>query len=224
MRTLAVGDIHGCFTALAALMEAVAIQPDDCLITLGDYIDRGPDSRAVVEWLMRWQTKGRLIALRGNHEAMLLAARLDRPHFDEWLACGGREALASYTLLPGVGDLADIPDEHWRFIENTQLWWETKTHFFVHANVYPDLPLAEQPEYMLLWEKFDDPAPHESGKTMICGHTPQKLGRPRSVGHAVCIDTWVYRGGWLTCLDVDSGRYWQANQRGEIREGMLDEI
>jgi serine/threonine protein phosphatase 1 len=76
---------------------------------------------------------------------------------------------------------------------------------------------------MLLWEKFGDPPPHISGKTMICGHTPQKSGRPKSVGHAVCLDTWVYGDGWLTCLDVERGNYWQANQRGEVREGWLEE-
>jgi serine/threonine protein phosphatase 1 len=221
MRTLALGDVHGCFTAVTALMEAVALKPDDCLIGLGDYIDRGPDSCAVVEWMIQREATGRLIALRGNHEAMLLAAREDSQHLTEWLACGGRESLASYSFLPDGGDLTDIPDLHWRFFERTRLWWETQTHFFVHANVYPDMPLEEQPDYMLLWEKFDDPPPHESGKTMICGHTPQRSGQPRSVGHAVCLDTWVYRTGWLTCLDIGSGRYWQANQRGETREGRL---
>jgi serine/threonine protein phosphatase 1 len=155
---------------------------------------------------------------------MLLAAREDRQHLEEWLACGGREALASYSFLPDGGHLADIPDEHWRFIERTELWCENPTHIFVHANVYPNMSLDEQPEYMLLWEKFDDPAPHCSSKTMICGHTPQKSGRPCNVGHAVCIDTGVYRGGWLTCLDVNSGRYWQANQDGQTRDGWLDDL
>jgi serine/threonine protein phosphatase 1 len=71
---------------------------------------------------------------------------------------------------------------------------------------------------------FDDPAPHESGKIMVCGHTSQKVGRPRNVGHAVCIDTRAYgEVGWLTCLDVASGRYWQANQKGETRAGWLED-
>lgn len=222
MRTLALGDIHGCFKALTALMDAVSLQPDDRLIALGDYIDRGPNSFAVVEWLIRRRATGHLVALRGNHEQMVLAAREDRPHLEEWLACGGRAALASYAHFPGEGDLADIPEDHWRFFEQTRLWWETRTHIFVHAGVHPDLPMDEQPKYMLLWEKFHDPPPHVSGKQMICGHTPQRSGRPRSIGHAVCLDTWVYRNGWLTCLDVDTGRYWQADQQGVTRTGMLD--
>jgi len=84
------------------------------------------------------------------------------------------------------------------------------------------MPLNEQPDYMLFWEKFDNPPPHESGKIMVCGHTPQKNGLPRSIGHAVCIDTRVHAGGWLTCLDVSSGRYWQANENQQTRKGFLE--
>src|SRR5947199_381837 len=80
------------------------------------------------------------------------------------------------------GQLADVPDPHWDFLERqTRTYHETATHFFVHANAYPDYPLAEQPESVLLWEFFDNPPPHESGKVMVCGHTPQKSGRPKSV-------------------------------------------
>jgi len=74
---------------------------------------------------------------------------------------------------------------------------------------------------MLYWEQFNDP-PHESGKIMVCGHTPQRSGRPRDIGHAVCIDTGAHAGGWLTCLDVMSGTYWQANQQGQTRTGILE--
>ena len=90
-------------------------------------------------------------------------------------------------------------------------------------NAYPDIPLAEQPAYMLRWEPFDDPPPHESGKVMVCGHTSQKTGRPRNLGHALCIDTHAHGGGWLTCLDPRAGRLWQASERGEVREGWVDD-
>jgi serine/threonine protein phosphatase 1 len=75
---------------------------------------------------------------------------------------------------------------------------------------------------MLYWEHFRNPPAHVSGKVMVCGHTPQKSGRPRSIGHAICIDTWVYGKGWLTCLDVESGKYRQANERGETRSDWLE--
>lgn len=225
MRTLAIGDIHGCFRALTKLAEFASIKPDDLLITLGDYVDRGPNSRAVVDWLIDRAQRGKLVALRGNHELMMLEARNDEQALKRWLDCGGDAALASYSPLDDKGRIGDVPDEHCTFLETqTRAWYETSTHFFVHANAYPEMPLDEQPDFMLYWEQFDDPPPHESGKTMICGHTPQKSGRPRSIGHAVCIDTWACGRGWLTCLDVASGRYWQANEQGAARGGWLDEV
>jgi serine/threonine protein phosphatase 1 len=223
MRHLAVGDIHGCFKALTTLAAFVPLQPDDVLITLGDYVNRGPDSCAVLDWLIAYQKKAQLVALRGNHEIMMLQARSDDEALQCWLQCGGDAALTSYSPFGDSGKLADVPDEHWRFLEeDTHAWHETDTHFFVHANAYPDCPLAEQPDFMLYWESFDNPPPHQSGKVMVCGHTSQKSGLPRNAGHAVCIDTWACGKGWLTCLDVGSGRYWQANQGGETRASWLE--
>ena len=112
MRTLAVGDIHGCFRALDALATFAAFTPDDRVITLGDYVDRGPDSRRVIEWLVDRNENGRLVPLRGNHELMMLAARQSDRHHDEWLACGGDAVLSSYC----TDRLDDIPDDHWRFL------------------------------------------------------------------------------------------------------------
>ena len=65
------------------------------------------------------------------------------------------------------------------------------------------------------------PEKHCSGKVMVCGHSEVRSGVPLNLGHAVCIDTRAYAGGWLTCLDVESGHYWQANERGGVREGEL---
>lgn len=76
---------------------------------------------------------------------------------------------------------------------------------------------------MLYWERFGNPAPHESGLTMVCGHTSQQSGDPLNVGHAICIDTSACRGGWLTCLDVDTMFCWQASESGDVRSFWLDE-
>jgi serine/threonine protein phosphatase 1 len=223
VRYLAIGDIHGCFHALRALEVAVPFTADDVLVTLGDYVDRGPDSCAVLDFLIARSKGGNLVALRGNHEVMMLRARDDTAALREWLSCGGDAALASYSPFDDGGRLADVPDEHWQFMEEqTRAWFEIDTHFFVHANAYPECPLDEQPDFMLYWESFHDPPRHCCGKIMVCGHTPQKRGVPRNLGHAVCIDTWVYGKGWLTCLDVATGRYWQANQRGQTRTGWLE--
>jgi serine/threonine protein phosphatase 1 len=222
-RVLAIGDIHGCSRALDRLLTVVAPQPEDLVVTLGDYVDRGPDSSGVIARMLKLKGRCRHIALRGNHEVMMLAARAGGDKEREWLRCGGRVALRSYSVLGDAGKLVDVPDEHWHFLEQDCVdWYETETHFFVHANAYPDLAVHEQPEYMLFWEPFHRPARHESGKVMVCGHTPQKSGWPRNLGHAVCLDTWVYGRGWLSCLDVTTGRLWQANQAGQQRTGWVD--
>jgi serine/threonine protein phosphatase 1 len=226
MRTLVIGDIHGCLTALQTLLDFVAPTPEDRLVALGDYVDRGPDSRGVLDFLIGMHAGGRLIALRGNHDEMMTEARAGTKS-DRllWLACGGRETLQSYGIAdPETSDMKEIPESHWFFLERECVdWYEMETHLFVHANAYPDLPLDDQPRYMLLWEKVYAPSLHISGKVMICGHTRQKSGRPRNWGAAVCIDTGVYdTDGWLTCLDITTGRYWQADQNGRRREGTLD--
>jgi serine/threonine protein phosphatase 1 len=224
MRHLVIGDIHGCYRALSTLAVFVPFQPDDVLITLGDYVDRGPDSRAVLDFLIARRGHGPLVALRGNHEVIMLKARYSAEGLRGWKEMGGDWALRTYAPLWRTGTPDDIPEAHWEFLErHTRRYYEIESHFFVHANAHPDVPLAEQPDYMLFWEFFKNPAPHQSGKVMVCGHTAQRSGRPLDLGHAICIDTGVCSGGWLTCLDVASGRYWQANERGETRQGRLGE-
>lgn len=225
-RVLAIGDIHGCTGALDTLLTAVNLRPCDQLITLGDYVDRGPDSKGVINRLIPLHETGQLIALRGNHEQMMLQARSNSKYVSPWLGCGGEATLASYSSSSNMAQLSDVPDNHWDFLENRCVrWYETEQHFFVHANAYPDLPLAEQPDYMLFWEPFENPGKHFSGKTMVCGHSCQKSGKPLNLGHAICIDTWAYsKAGWLTCLDVTSGRVWQANQSSQLRKAWINDL
>jgi serine/threonine protein phosphatase 1 len=217
MRLFAIGDIHGCASALRCLDRELKFGDSDTVVTLGDYVDRGPDSRAVIEHLLELRSRCRLVTLRGNHEVMMLRARDDRSFLPKWLTYGGAEALDSY----GAATFADIPDAHWDFIESTVFYHEEEQDFFVHANVVPDLPLMQQPEKTLLWAHFGVPRPHVSGRRMLCGHTAQKSGRPLNYGHAVCLDTYAYGGGWLTCLDVATNACWQASQEGALRQEML---
>lgn len=194
---------------------------DDLLVTLGDYVDRGPNTCGVLDWLIARNSQGHLIPLCGNHEIMMLQALDDDTTLRYWCDMGGAAALASYAN-GNRGQLSDVPDEHWQFLDHeTKRYYETDTHFFVHANARPDWPLAEQPDEVLFWERFENTPPHQSGKIMICGHTAQKSGLPLDIGHAVCIDTWAYGRGWLTCLDPKTGEYWQANQLGETRKDRL---
>jgi serine/threonine protein phosphatase 1 len=225
MRTLAIGDIHGCLRAFDAILEEVDPQPDDVLVTLGDYVDRGPDSKGVLERMLELKTRCRFLPLKGNHDLMMLAARQDQEHFADWLEIGGKQTLVSYQAPEDWQTFVGaIPITHWSFLSDDCLpYHETDTHFFVHANVYPDYALTEQPGYMLYWETLEPGTwrRHKSGKTMVCGHSEQRLGRPLVLDHAICIDTWVYGDGWLTCLDVGLEVYWQANERGQTRAGNL---
>jgi serine/threonine protein phosphatase 1 len=219
---LAIGDIHGCLMAFDALLAAIGPTTDDWLVTLGDYVDRGPDSCGVMERLVELASGGRLIAVRGNHEEMMLDARTDPMIYGQWLQYGGQNTLDSYAQHGFDGTLNGVPAAHWNFLENQCVdWFESPKHFFVHANIDPRRELANQPISVLRWQKFGDPPPHRSGKTMICGHTYQESGYPRNLGHAVCIDTFVYGDGWLTGLDVATGQFWQANQQGHSRTGSL---
>ncbi|MFM6194689.1 MAG: metallophosphoesterase family protein [Planktothrix sp.] len=222
MRMIAIADIHGCSMAWDTLLSLIQPQPDDLMITLGDYVDRGPDSHGVLERLITLHQTGRLVALRGNHEILMLEARNSPQQFDAWCKFGGYETLASYPTRQTTKDLENIPPHHWEFLEKTCVnYWETENHIFVHGNVNPQLPLNQQSTQQLLTTKFYSAKPHISGKTMICGHTRQTNGKPLNLGYAICIDTWVYGKGWLTGLDVNTGQIWQANQLGQSRTAWI---
>src|SRR5262245_65688086 len=117
-RLLAVGDMHGCSRALDLLLADVLPCGDDTVVTLGDYFDRGPDSKGVLERLLDLHRTGRLVPLRGNHENMLLLARSSRDERNLWLSCGGEETLLAYGRYGRPGTLDDIPERHWAFIRD----------------------------------------------------------------------------------------------------------
>jgi len=224
MRLLAIGDIHGCADALDALLEAVGLRFGDTLVTLGDYVDRGPDSRGVLRRLRELAARDdlSLVPILGNHDQMMLDARRDPAAGKDWLTHYGVKTLASYDLTPG--DLDQVPAEDWAFLESCRPYYSSERFLFVHANAYPDLALDEQPEFMLRWESIlsSSGGPHSSGKTLVCGHTSQKSGEVLNLGHAICLDTHACGGGWLSCFDTASRQLWQTNQAGELRRGWVD--
>lgn len=216
MRVLAIGDIHGQSTALAALLEAVQPESADIVVTLGDYVDGGPDSASVLDMLIELHRTANHVALRGNHDQMMLDARVDESDLDLWLTLGGEKTLSSY---PG-GELPSVPEAHWLFLERSCVdSYETDTHIFVHAHLEPDLPVDQQPTKALHWRSLNLAAPHCSGKTVICGHTPQESGLPANHGHTICLDT----AEWLTCLEISSGQLWQTNDEGQCRRSNLQQ-
>ncbi len=217
-RLIALGDIHGYLDALIALLAAIDPQPDDRIVGLGDYIDRGPDSRGVVAELIRLSGRCRLIPLLGNHDEMLLALRNGQGEIlQNWLGFGGAETLASYQCAAPD----QIPQEHIDFLQGCLSFYEPEEDvFFVHASYLPELPLDQQPSRILRWRSLRRvmPGPHVSGKTAVVGHTSQKDGRILDAGHLRCIDTYCYGGKWLTALDVQSGQIWQSDPSGHLRQ------
>ena len=215
MRTIAIGDIHGCRASLEALVEYADIAEGDTLVTLGDYVDRGPDSKGVIDFLLGLRERRNVVNLMGNHEILMIEARSSPKAMERWMGggVGGRATLQSY----GGEDFGVVPESHWEFIEGTLPFYEIDTHFFVHANAASNVALEDQDPFMLFWEKFRRVPPHRNGKVMVCGHTAQKSGDPANLGHAICIDTWAFGGQWLTALDAGSGNYWQCNEEGMRR-------
>jgi serine/threonine protein phosphatase 1 len=224
MKTYAIGDVHGCLTALETLLAKIPLKPDDQIVFLGDLIDRGPDSRGVVELILRLRQERPVQVILGNHEEMLMHSRKDINYADAWRSFGGQEMLQSYgwSEEDSIGWPHAIPDAHWNFFESSFVdYVELPEHILIHGSLLPKLPLNEQPWDDLRWEKWNDPEPHLSGKTVICGHTSQLSGVPLSVGHAICIDTWVYGKGFLTALDLETHEYHQSTEKGEYRSGVL---
>jgi serine/threonine protein phosphatase 1 len=214
-RVIAIGDIHGCARALRALVEVLRPRPDDTLITLGDCIDRGPDSRQVLDLLLALREQCHLVPLLGNHEEMMMNFLDARPQPDNWLEVGGAATVESYRGADG--ELAP-PPQHLDFIRTWNDYFETPSHFFVHGAYNPDQPLDAQRWQTWRWLSLRDvvPGPHISGKTAVVGHTSLKDGKVLNLGHLVCIDTYCWGGGWLTAFDATSGQIWQVDRDGQL--------
>lgn len=210
-RTIAIGDIHGYDVPLEALLARLSPTADDTVVLLGDVVDRGPNTRRCIELLLQLREQCRLVFIMGNHEEMMLSAGNDPRVAESWLGFGGRDVVESYD-----GDLDNVPAEHWDFLRSGREHFETDSDIFVHAAVLSDLPLDQQPTDALRWMKTTGREPeHSSGKRVICGHTAQRSGIPRTWPGWVCIDTCVYcDSGRLTALDCTQNLLYQADHDG----------
>lgn len=211
-RILAIGDIHGCASLLDALLDDLAPAAEDTVVVLGDYVDRGPQSKQVIERLIRLQTECRLITLQGNHEEMFAAVLNKRWLPRIWLDMGGQATVDSY------GDLEHVPAEHVKFLISGRSFFERETEIFVHANLETQLSLLNQNGEYLRWKHLGgSERPHISGKRVICGHTPQRDGMPLVFDGWVCLDTDAVDGGWLSGLNVGTNVLHQVRADGERR-------
>jgi Calcineurin-like phosphoesterase len=197
--TFAIGDIHGCHRALLqllALCRAHAKGQDHRFVFIGDYVDRGTDSRAVIATLREFEEHllGKVVCLMGNHEDMMLEA-IDSGDPAWWLNNGGGNTLDSY----GIDDTANLPPTDIAWIRSLKLLFDDGRRFFVHAGVDPDFPLDEQPREALLWirGKFHRSA-RDYGRLIVHGHTPTRDAQPEVNGNRVNIDTACVYGGLLT--------------------------
>lgn len=218
-RTIAIGDIHGCHAALALLLSRLEPTADDTFVVLGDIVDRGPSTSAVVDCLLDLGQQCGLVFIRGNHEEMMLDALQGGPMRDMWLSYGGAETLASYGGAENM-----IPPHHVEFLNSSVDYFETDADIFVHANLEPEIPLDQQTPHALRWLRLTGiESPHHSGKRVICGHSAQMSGLPAFLEGWLCLDTWAYGAGFLTCFDVTNSLFYQAQQGGRYRGGFTFE-
>jgi serine/threonine protein phosphatase 1 len=215
-RTIAIGDIHGCDTALERLLGLLEPTANDLVICLGDVCDRGPDTRRTIDLLLDLAGRCDFKLILGNHDEMMLGVfgRHYRCDLTFWWGVGGSETIESYD-----GEPDRVPPEHLDFLHAGLPYFETESEIFIHADLEPGVPLAEQNGDWLRWQKIDGSEPPDpSGRRIICGHTSQKSGLPIAFPGWVCIDTRAFDpNGWLTALVVGSDEIYQANQFGQTR-------
>ena len=201
-KTYVIGDIHGCSQALADLLKIMEpIHQEDTIIFIGDYIDRGPDSKGVVDIILNLRKKhGKTITLMGNHEFMFVNALKDIGVTD-FLTMGGDATFNSYSIaLDTLQDIhTKIPREHLIFFQELLLYWEDQNNIYVHAGLQPGVHLTQQSMDWLLWAREDFiNLTYNFGKKVIFGHTP--FDKPKTDDNKIGIDTGVVYGGHLTCL------------------------
>ena len=223
IRIYAIGDIHGRADLLEQVLKRIdadrATHPAPrCIeVFLGDYIDRGPASRKVLDLLVARQSAHRTVFLKGNHETFMIDFATKPFILEYWQNLGGLETLMSYGVTPSINaDTADqvrlaatfdevVPESHRRFLRDLNLSFTCGDFLFVHAGIRPGIPLAGQREEDLLWIRQDFLLYEDDfSKIVVHGHTPvvQVDVRPNRIN----IDTGAYATGTLTCLMLESDK------------------
>jgi serine/threonine protein phosphatase 1 len=207
--TYAIGDVHGCLTKLTRLLDGCRAHADGNpmrFVFIGDYVDRGPDSRGVVTLLMDMQrnTPHEVICLRGNHDAMVVAAAIEGGEIEEWwLENRGGATLASY----GAAHASELPAEHLRWLSNLPLCHDDGRRYFVHAGVRPGVPLDRQSDEDRTWIREPFLSCGDAfGRLIVHGHTPVLTGKPDVRENRVNIDTGAAYGGPLTAAVFNDAR------------------
>jgi serine/threonine protein phosphatase 1 len=221
VRIYAIGDVHGCSSLLEQLLASIeahvtafpSFRP--ILVFLGDYIDRGPASRQVIDQLIFLREHKEVIFLKGNHEGYLLEFLKLPAILPKWLQYGGLDTLRSYGITPRshldpkeqeflAASLSHALTEcgHLEFLNQLKISFVCEDFFFVHAGVRPNIPLADQSEEDLLSIRHDFlHYQGDLGKIVVHGHTP--VAHPEVCSNRINIDTGAYATGQLTCLIIE---------------------
>ena len=189
-RIFAIGDIHGCNEVFQKMLfDEIKIQKTDVLCCIGDYIDRGSDSKGVIDTILSLRKKNYTIhTLRGNHEEMMMVSGRSFRDFDLWFENGGNTTLESF----GVEIYEDLKAEYREFFEGTELYHTNGDFIFVHAGLNFERPDIFEDKGAMLWSRgFDSYQPVLGGRILIHGHTPRSLQYIRK------------QDG--NCIDIDGG-------------------
>jgi serine/threonine protein phosphatase 1 len=213
-RLFAIGDIHGCPDELAAILKSIAPGPTDTVVFVGDYVDRGPSARDVIEQLVELQRgTAEIVFLKGNHEDMMLSFLGFPGHYGEsFLFNGGAQTLDSYGISEDTLERAIefLPSTHLDFLRGLATSYHRPPYLFVHAGIQPTRQLEEQAVEDMLWirQEFIFNI-HLLAATVVFGHTPMRavmVDLPYKLG----IDTGLVYGGKLTCLEFSEGVAYQV--------------
>lgn len=177
MSRIAISDIHGCAKTFSALLDKLALTKDDTLYLLGDFIDRGKDSKGVIDKVLQLQADGyRVECLLGNHEWLMLNAPYENSRYENWLnRNGGAATLASYAI-DEEDYMAELPEEHAKFLKSLQYIIELEDYILVHAglNFRDDDPLSDYPAMLWIrdWQRYMEDNV-TGGRKIVHGHTPR---------------------------------------------------
>ena len=202
-----IGDIHGCLGMQKRLMDKIDWSPEnDGLIFLGDYVDRGEDSKGVIDFIIKISDSSPNVhSLIGNHENIFLDFLSGRD-MNSFFSNGGDSTLASYSIASGADGEPFIPREHMGFLRSLRTWVELEDYYVVHAGFRPGVDIKDQTIEDLTWIR--DPflsSEYDFGKRVIFGHTP--FAEPLVNENKIGLDTGAVYGNRLTCLELPSIKF-----------------
>ena len=214
-KIICIGDVHGEIHKLKNLFEKLSFTKNDTIVFLGDYIDRGEDSKSVIDFVLSLKDKCNLVTLKGNHEMFamdtlkFIQGQMSKIQMQRsWMMNGGVECIKSYdeeSVRDGYYQrvILKMFEQHGDFFNDLKLTYETDNHIFVHGHLAHEQDVEDQEEWQCLWGRYNDIYPHKSGKTVVCGHTIQRSG-VKNDGFKICLDTGSFLlDGYITAMVID---------------------